>query len=418
MKTVAERVPSGAKTSSYGWVVLVTWMFSHMWAFMMIESLGLLLPSIRADLGLSPLQEGWLGSAPHIGNLILAIPSGVFFSKFSPKPLTSVTMILGTLLMLFQGWAPGFAVLVLGRFLYGLTIVAREPARTLLIRQWVEPREIVIANSIVELLWGVGGAFLILIPVILKLLDDSWRNTFYLFAGISLLLTVVWQIIGRERVTSEYVTEIRSQARNPISTILRYRELWFLAIGTVGMGISFSAMSTFWPSFMLDTYEVSLTKVATVRAIGSFVAAPGALAIGVLVSRVGKKKTLLVIFGLMSAISYVGMLYTDSFLYLTLISIANSSSFASFPIIMTIPYELPGIRPREVAVGVALVRSFIMAGAIIGPLLSGALHQATDDLRLALIVTSLMTLTVAVAGLLLPGRWNRVTGSDATPTVE
>ena len=160
-------------------------MASNMWGFMMIESLGIFLPAMREELGLTPLQEGWLGAAPQIGNLILAIPSGVFLSRFSPKRLTTITLIAATLLMVYQGWAPVFGALLIGRFVYGLTIVARDPARALLIRQWMGRKEIVLANATIELLWGFGSALFILFPVILVAFDNSWRNSYYLFAGVT-----------------------------------------------------------------------------------------------------------------------------------------------------------------------------------------------------------------------------------------
>ena len=324
-------LPEPQEATAYRWVVVVTWMASNMWGFMMIESLGIFLPAMREELGLTPLQEGWLGASPQIGNLILAIPAGIFLSRFSPKRLTTITLVAATLLMVFQGWAPVFGALLIGRFVYGLTIVARDPARALLIRQWMSRKEIVLANATIELLWGFGAALFILFPIILKAFDDSWRNTYYLFAGVTLVITLIWQVLGRERITSEYTSEMRSQERSPVRSIFRYKELWILAIGVIGLEITFASMSTFWPSYMLDTYGLSLTKSTTVRAIGGFVMAPGALAVGVLVSRTGKKRPLLFASGILMAFSYAGMLYTGSFFYLSMLSIANGLSVTIFP---------------------------------------------------------------------------------------
>ena len=399
---------SAQQASAYRWVVVITWMMTNTWGFMMIESLGIFLPSMREDLGLSPFQEGWLGAAPQIGNLFLAIPFSIFLSRFSPKGLTSATLVAATLLMFFQGWAPVFAALLIGRLLYGLTIVAREPARALLIRQWMQPKEFVLANTTVELLWGIAGVLFILFPVILKLLDNSWRDTFYLLGVVTLAFTLAWQVLGRERVTTEYTTHMHSQSRSPVASILRHKELWILALGVVALEVSFSAMSTFWPSYMLDTYDFSLTKSTTIRAIGGFVAAPSSLIIAIIVSKTGKKRLTLLCAGIVMAASYLGMLYTGSFLYLALISAINGISLAVFPIIITIPFELPAIRPREVAVAIAFVRTAIMGGAILGPVLTGALQQSSGNLRLALTVSCAATLGVAVAAVLLPRRVDRL----------
>ncbi len=391
-------------------------MAANMWGFMMIESLGIFLPAMREELGLVPWQEGWLGAAPQIGNLILAIPSGVFLSRLSPKRLTTATHIAATLLMVYQGWAPAFGALLLGRFLYGLTIVARDPARALLIRQWMDPKQIVMANATIELLWGFGSALFILFPVILGAFNDNWRATYYLFAGVTLLITLTWQVLGKERTTGEYTSEMRSQGRSPVRSIFRYKELWILAIGVLGLDITFSSMSTFWPSYMLDTYGLSLTKSTVVRALGGFVMAPAALAVGVLVSRTGKKRPLLFISGILMGLSYAGMLYTGSFFNLSMLSIANGLSVTIFPIIFTIPFELPGIKPREVAVASALIRSIMMSGAIIGPVLTGALQQAFGDLRLALTVACIASVTMPVAALLLPRHIDHPVMSEALAT--
>ncbi|MFQ5872963.1 MAG: MFS transporter [Dehalococcoidia bacterium] len=408
MRDAAVKEPSPDEASSYRWVVVITWMATHMWGFISIESLGIFLPSMRAELGLSPIQEGWLGASTRIGMLFLAIPSGWLLSRFRPKPLTSVTLVAGALFVLFQAWAPIFALLLLGRFLYGLTVVAREPARTLLIKQWMRPREIVLANATIELLFGIGAGLYIVIPIVLELLDNSWRNTFYLFGTVSLTLTILWHLLGKERITPAYVSEMRSQERSPIGSILRYKDLWLVGIGVVGVEIGFSALGTFWPSYLLDTYGISLTSAAVLFSISGLVAAPGALGMSYLVTRTGKRKLILWVSGILIAFSSAGLLYTGSYPLLILIAVANGFSFTFFPIVMSVPFELSGIKPREVAVAIGFLRSAMMTGAVIGPVLAGFLQDASGDLRLALTVTCLSALTLTVSALLLPGRWNRL----------
>ncbi len=390
------------KPSPYRWVVIITWMTSHIWAFMVIESLGLLLPSMREDLGLTPIQEGLLGGSPLIGYMFLAILASWLLSRFSPKRLTSVTLLIGTAFILFQGWSPVFAVLLLGRFLFGLTTVAREPARSLFIRQWIQPGEIMLANASMNLLWGISAIGFVLIPFILELLDNSWRNTMYLFAGISLLLAFVWQLLGRERITEEYAADIRSRESSPITSIIKYKELWLLGIGVIGVDITFSAMAVFWPSFMLDTYNVSLKVTASVWAISGLVSAAAAMGISILARKADVKRLILVLCGVVVTASSIGMLFTGSIVYLVLLGVANGLSFVFFPILMTIPFELPGIKPREVAVANGFIDTFFVAGAMLGPILAGVLQEASGSLRTALVVTSFFALTLTACGLLLP----------------
>ena len=378
-----------------------------MWSIIMTESLGILLPSMRAELGFSPVAGGWLGAAPQFGNFLLAIPSAWILSRFSPKTLTSVSLLIGSGFILFQGWAPAFAFLLLGRFLYGITAVAREPARSLLIKQWMRPNEIVVANATIQVLFGIGAGLFILIPIVLALLDNSWRNTLYLLGGLSLIITLVWLILGRERITPEYVAAMRSQGSSPLNSIFKYKVLWLVGPGVLGIGVSFSAFYTFWPSFMLDINGVSLTKSATIYAISGVVGGLGGLGLSILVSKKGRKRLVLWLSGVLMAFSFAGMLYTDSYAYLVLIAAVNGISFTAIPIIMTIPFELSGIRPREVAVATGFIRTNLVAGTIIGPILAGSLHEVYGDLQLALTVTSLCALTLTAVASLLPGGWDQ-----------
>ncbi|MCH7713879.1 MAG: hypothetical protein IIC99_09680, partial [Chloroflexi bacterium] len=63
-----------APPSNYRWVVMGLWMTSGVSGFMVLSTLGILLPSISADLHISPFQQGLLGSSAFWGNIALAIP--------------------------------------------------------------------------------------------------------------------------------------------------------------------------------------------------------------------------------------------------------------------------------------------------------------------------------------------------------
>ena len=191
-----------AAISNYRWLVVGLWMVASVSGFMVLSTVGILLPSISADLDLSPSRQGILGSAAFWGNITLAIPMSWWTSRFGPRALTSVTLTLSTGALLLQGWAPGFAVLLLGRLAFGITIIARQPARVALTQQWFAAREFVLVNSMSNVLFGVVvGGGLLAAPIILAAFGDSWRATLNTFAGLFAVLTILWILLGRERRT-------------------------------------------------------------------------------------------------------------------------------------------------------------------------------------------------------------------------
>ena len=391
----------------YRWVVIALWMTGHIWTYVVLGSLGFLLPSMRSELGLSPIQEGFLGSAPQVANILLAIPFAWFLTRYRPKLVGSITFFGAAALVFFQGWAPYFLLILLGRVLYGATATAREPARVLLIRQWIPPNEVVIANSLANLLWGIVGMGFIAVPVVLELLDDSWRNTLHVFGLLSLAMAVAWHVFGRERLTQDFEAQHGRQKLSSLRVVLEHKEIWLLALGMVGVGVNFSSFSTFWPSLRLDEYGMSLKASAVVMAVGGGFSSVSGLAVGVLVSRFGRKRQVLLLAGAILAGTAAPLLWVGSYPVLFVVFMFQSVGWSFFPVLMTIPFELRGIKPREVAIVTSSIYTIVWIGAFVGPILTGAIQEWTGSLRVGLMITCAAPASLMLTGLLLPKEWDR-----------
>ncbi len=401
--------PAAPPSSDYRFVVIAAWMIPHVFGFILLESLGLMLPSINEEFHLSPFEEGVLGSAPRVGMMLLALPAGWWLSNLSAKRVTTVTFVAGALLVVLQGWSRSFYLLLLARAMYGITMVIREPVRAMLVRQWALPREVVIVNALSNMLWGVTAAGFMLVPVLLKVLDNDWRTTFYIFALGILGLTLIWQVLGKERVSPQYLAQMRAQTRSPLSSIIRYKELWFLALGLIGNSAAWSAFAVFWPTLMLEQYGIEEFTSGAIIAIGGGVSAFAGIGVGLLTNRFGKKRVILWWCGLAMAATQVGFLWTGSFGLLILLTAVNGVAWSYFPITLSIPFQLPDIKPREIATAIGFLETAVWAGALVGPILTGALEQYALDARFSLLVSSAMPVSLSIAAMLLPRKWDELT---------
>ena len=401
--------PDAPQSSNYRFVVITAWMIPHVFGFILLESLGLMLPSINKEFNLSATEEGILGSAPRVGMMILALPAGWWLSRLNAKRTTTITFVAGALLVVLQGWARSFYLLVLARAMYGITMVMREPVRAMLVRQWALPREVIIVNAMSNMLWGITAAGFMLVPILLEVLDDDWRTTFYIFALGTLGLTVIWQILGKERTSPQYLAEMKAQIRSPLSSLLRYKELWFIAMGLIGNSMAWSAFAVFWPSLMLEQYGVSEFRSGTIIAIGGGVSAFAGIGVGLLTNKVGKKRVILWWCGIGMAATQVGFLWTGSFGWLVLLTVVNGVAWTYFPITLSIPFQLPDIKPREIATAIGFLETAVWAGALIGPLLTGVLEDYALEPRLALVVASAMPVSLSICAMLLPRKWDDLT---------
>ena len=291
----------------YRWVVMGIWLTASVSGFMVLSTLGILLPAISEDLELSPTQQGLLGSAAFWGNLALAIPLSWWTSRYSPKILTTVTLLLGTGFLFMQGWAPVFAVLLLGRLAFGITMIARQPARAFLMQQWFPQREIVLVNGIANAMFGlVVGGGLAAAPFILSALGDDWRTTLNLFGGLFAVLTILWVAFGRERVTTDFRRLLASQDTSVLKGTLRHRDLWIGGFGFVGATTAWSAFLSFFPTMMLNDHQVSLRWSGSVLALGVFMGGVSGLGISWAVSVTSRGNTILLALGALMAASFAG----------------------------------------------------------------------------------------------------------------
>ena len=410
---MANRLETADARSKYRWLVISLWLCANLSGFMVLFIIGILLPVISEDLDLSPGEQGLLGSASHWGSIALAIPIALWTSRFGAKNLTTVTLALATACLFLQGWSPVFAVLLVARLAFGILMVAQQPARAFLTQQWFQAREVILVNGISNVFFGliVGGG-LAASPIILGAFGDDWRATFRAFGIMFGAFTLLWQLLGKERVTEEYRRQESSQEAGILRRTLSYRDLWICAFGFLGATMALAAFLSFFPTLMLESYDLSLRWSGGILALGVLVGGVSGLGISYLAAIKSKENVFLQGLGVLMLGSYVGMLLTGSIPALLALNFANGIAWGFFPILITVPFQLPGIRPREVAMALAFTIMATSLGSSLGPLITGFLQEPMGGLKPALFLVSFASLSLSLAGLTLRFGANRPRHQD------
>ncbi len=189
---------------------------------------------------------------------------------------------------------------------------------------------------------------------------------------------------------------------------MAYRDLWVTAFGFMGAATAWSAFVSFFPTLMLDTYDVPLQRSGAVLALGIFVGGVAGLGLGYAVMLTGRTKQFLKFLGVLMAGTYVGMALTGSLPTLVGLSLLNGIAWGFWPILYTVPFHLSGIQPRQVAVALDFVMTIASGGIALGPLVTGFLQELFDTLRWPLFLMGLAPISLTMAGILLrtstPGR--------------
>ena len=393
------------------WAIMGLWLLSSVAGFMMVISVGLLLPSISADLGLTPTQQGFYGSAAFLGNLFLTLPI-----SYRPKILTTITFTLSSALMFVQSWGPNFGILLLGRLGFGISTLAREPARVLLMHRLFTPREFILVSSVYNVLFGlVVGGGLVLTPIILSRVEDDWRSVLLTFAVTLGVLAVLWTVLGSDGEEGSESEQRESEDSDEdgrlgiIKRVLGYKELWIAGAGSMGTTMAWSSFVNFYPTLMLDVYDVSLNWTGLLLAIGIATGGPSGVALSRIVPLVSgsRRRNILQAIGVTMVVTYLAMTLTDSIPLLIVITLVSGVAQGYWPVLNSIPFYLPGIRPRESAVALSFMMTLGTFGVATGPALVGALQDRLGDLRLAMMIISFAPLLLVICSSLVNIRTDR-----------
>ncbi len=394
------------RTPPRGWAVLLLFRAQQSSVILVSYTFGLFLPFIREDLGITPLQAGLLQAVWWITAAGLSLPFGAWFSRFRPVPLSLLSLVLGAPFLFVQALAPGFWALLLGRFCFILFHTVNTPARALLLRQWCAPHQYALVQSLGLSQHSVILALAVsLSPWLIEGLG-SWRIAYAVLGGLFTTQIAAWLLVAREKHAPPQPEEPIAEEvdQSPWAALRRFPQGWLLAVVMLFLSATWTGMVTFLPTLWVEERNVALTLGGPLLGFLYYGLIPSGFLGGWLLGKMRSRKALLVVPALLNVVFGVVITLSEAPVLLMVFITGLGLVWVATPSIQVLPFEFPGVQPREVAVLTGLVLTFMGVGFALGPMLVGAIAQATGSIQTGLIALSLLTGFGVIAGAAYPDR--------------
>lgn len=341
---------------------------------------GLILPTMRTELGLSYRAAGNLGTITALGYFLFILPGGVAATRWGARNTVVGGLLLVTLGFIGLAIADSYIPIVALMFALGVgTAYAFAPMLSLLVTWYPERRGLMIGY----MTSGIGaGLFLVglLVPWLIELFGAiGWRVCWGVFAAVAIAAAVL-VLLGAKDPPA--VDDAGRQALPPADRRRIYRNPRILTIAAVYgiIGVSYIVQAIFMVSFAQASGIASTTTgwLFSMSGLLSVICAPFW---GSLSDRWGRGNTLLLTMSLVTvamAVPLVSPTLPAFFAHFLLFGCSVNGSFT-----MVQAASTDQVAPRFIPVAFSFATLFFAGGQFIGPAIAGWLIEA-GGFRMAL----------------------------------
>ena len=338
-------------------------------------SMTFLGPFVEKGLSLNKTEIGALGSALSLTWALGAYLVGLWSDSIGRrKPFLLAALVIFSLCSVFSGLAWNFGSLFAARLVMGAAEGPFLPICLAIIAAASAARRKGLNSGIVQNVFGsvIGTA---LAPIVLVWLATtySWREAFYL-AGVPglVLALLIWLLIAEPEHEPPVDKAAHAAGLSPWAMLAERNVVLCSLISCCAVG-SVVIGSIFMPFYLDGPRHIAPATWAWMMSVVGFCPAVGAVLLGLLSDRIGRKPPL-IIGGLLMALPPLTLLFVDaSPMGLTALMFLGWMGMGIFPLFMgVVPSETLGRARAATAMGL-VVAVGELTGGVFGPVIAGKL---------------------------------------------
>jgi MFS family permease len=146
---------------------------------------------MQSELGISPVQWGWVTSMFTLAYGLFEIPSGVLGDRIGPRRVLTRIVLWWSAFTALTGATSNYVLLLATRFFFGAGEAGVFPNSSIVVARWFPSTQRASISGINLMAAQIGGALapLLVVPIQLRY---GWRASFYVFALLGVAWAAVW----------------------------------------------------------------------------------------------------------------------------------------------------------------------------------------------------------------------------------
>jgi sugar phosphate permease len=234
------------------WVIFFLACFLFVLSQFYRASVAVISPDLIRDLGLDTKGLSLISAAFFYAFAAMQIPIGLYLDSIGPRITMTVLTLVAVAGALLFAMGQGLATLVVGRALLGVGMACNLMGTLKLITLWFGPLRFATLSALVVSV-GTAGNIAAATPLVFMVGALGWRATFLVFAGINLLLAVLFFLVVRDRPVPQTVSTKAAQASGragqvteAVRALFAEKDYWIISLGTFCRYGIYAAVQALW----------------------------------------------------------------------------------------------------------------------------------------------------------------------------
>ncbi len=349
-----------------------------------------IIPMIQRDLHLSGTEIGILSGIPPILFGAAALPGSALIARFGALSTLIAGLLVTAIASALRGAILSIWALYAATIVMSAGVAIMQPSLPPIVRQWL-PQRVTFATAVFTngLLAGEVIAVMLTVPVVLPIVNGSWRAALALWSLPILLIAAAFTLLAPRPITPAVSLPILS----PVSrTSWRHKQIWQLGFVFGSVNSVYFCSNAFLPGHLAAAGRPDLIGLALTAL--NFGQLPASLMLLAISTRFERRALPFVLSGALMLVCLAGIVMTAS--AWTIVFAGGVGAICA--VVLTLGFALPPLLTdaADVARMSAAMFTISYSEGLLASVLSGMSWDLTGDARFAF-----LPIAVSVLPLLL-----------------